>query len=482
MKKKKFSSIAVAILFVLQIFSSFGPIGSVKADESSNPAAPVDLTGTFKFITGVTLTDEKGNDISKAENVDKSSAVNVNYKFLIPGGTIVNKGDTYKLQLPEQIKISSEQTEGIKDSNGNTIASLDVDTSDKALITFNGTAASDSDVIGSFAIAAGFDEDKMETENPASIDFKIDGQSPVTVNFKQDTSSEDTSSSSTIGQTVSPGDVSASADTTTGSDITDSFHFITGFSGLTDKDGNKLDDDVDVPKDSEVHVNYTWGIPDDVTVTAGDYYDISIPKQIEITSASLPSQIDYGGNTLADISIETGNVVRFTFTDAVNSYKGVTGGLSAACYFNKDEIGTNNPVPIEFTVPGVGSTTVNIDFDQPSPTIVKSGHYDPATDEITWTITVNKENVNVANAVVEDTINKNEGQKFVSGSITIQDGNNPSQSVPDVNAYTDTDGVEKLTFNLVNITKQQIITFKTSIHDDLAAKGQGTILIVMKLL
>ncbi|MHC6178669.1 Ig-like domain-containing protein [Clostridium sp. JNZ X4-2] len=198
-KRKKISAIAVAILFVLQIFSSFGPIGSVKADEGSSPSASVDLTDTLKFITGVTLKDEEGNDISKAENVDKSSAVNVNYTFSIPGGTTVNNGDTYKIQLPEQIKISSEQTEDIKDSTGNIIASVDVDTSGKALITFNDTAASASDVIGTFAISAGFNEDKIGTETSASIDFKIDGQSPVTVNFKEDAASEDTGKPSTIG-------------------------------------------------------------------------------------------------------------------------------------------------------------------------------------------------------------------------------------------------------------------------------------------
>ncbi len=246
-------------------------------------------------------------------------------------------------------------------------------------------------------------------------------------------------------------------------DITDKFQFITGVS-ITDKDGNALGDNVD--KASEIHVNYTWSIPNGQTVDSGDYYTMQLPKEIKIVSPISQSISVDDGTKIADLNIGTDGSIKITFNDNVKNYSDVNGGVYVDCHFNSSEIGNSNPVPITFNLQGSAvSKTVDVNFKQPDPTITKDAAgpgYSSADDTITWQITVNKEGVNVNNAVVTDTIENT--QKFVEGSVKIN--GTPSEDNYDAAA-------KKLTFNLGNIDKEQIITYKTSVHDDLAAKAQG---------
>lgn len=447
MKKKKFSSIVVTFIFLLQIFSSFMPIGSAKADETA-----------FPFVTGANLTDGSGNDISQETNVDKDSDVNVNYDFSIPAGQTAVKETSYTVQLPDQIKLKDIQTDtSVKDSSGTQIGSFAVDTaSNKVDITFS------NDVIGvlsgKFSVSAQFDSSKIGNENPVSIDL---GKNSVNVNFRQDTTAGTSQSSGiTPASEVQPADAGVG-----GTDITDTFPFITGFSGLTDKDGNQLGDDV--AKDSEVHVNYKWAIPNTVNVNSGDYYKMQLPAQIHIAAPIDQPINDQDGVKVADMHVDTSGLVTLTFTDYPSTHSNVSGYFYIDCHFEESEIGNTNPVTITFAIPGISDpVTVNVNFEQPQPSITKDGSYDPATDEITWRLTVNKENVSVKSASVEDIINA--GQVFVPGSVTV------NGSPADTSNYSYDSSSKKFIYNFGDITTQQVIAFKTSIHDDLAVKGQGS--------
>ena len=251
-----------------------------------------------------------------------------------------------------------------------------------------------------------------------------------------------------------------------GSDITGKFAFITAVK-ITDLDGKDLGDNIS--KSSEIHINYTWSIPDEEPVNSGDYYTMQLPDQINIAAAiDQPVVNPVDGSIVANMHIDTNGKVTITFTNYPSGHSGVHGAFSLDCHFNQSQIGNVNPVTIDFTIPGLGVIAVGpINFQQPDPTIVKSGVYNSTTDEITWTITVNKEGVRLNNTTVEDIINS--GQIFVDNSVTI----NGYPSVSGVN-YTYDNTSRKLLINLENITSQQVITFKTSIHDDLAAKPQGT--------
>ena len=250
----------------------------------------------------------------------------------------------------------------------------------------------------------------------------------------------------------------------TGEDITGTSKFqITNVE--IKKDNNDTELGEDVKKDSAIFIKYSWMIPNSEDVNPGDYYTLQLPKEIKIVSP-INQAINAADGKVADMNINTNGLVKLTFTNFANNYSNVTGNFYVNCHFKADEIGTNNPVEIIFNIPGKSEPVrVNIDFEQPNPSIQKSVEYNNATDEITWKIVVNKENVNVADASIEDTIEA--GQKFIANSVTIN-----GQLASNTN-YNYDETTRKFTYNLGDITKQQTITFKTSIHDDLATKDQG---------
>lgn len=264
-------------------------------------------------------------------------------------------------------------------------------------------------------------------------------------------------------QIVLPSGISVKA---AGTDITGKFKFINDVK-ITDTNGNDLGKDIS--KSAEIHIDYTWSIPDEQTVSAGDYYTMQLPDQINIAAAiDQPVISPSDGETVAYMHIDTNGKVTITFTDYPSGHNDVHGAFMLDCHFDQSSIGNINPVSIDFTVPGLGVIVLGpYNFQQPDPTIVKAGTYNPATDEITWTITANKEGVRLNNSTITDTIAS--GQKFVDNSVEIN--SNPAVSGTD---YTYDSAVKNLKINLGDITTQQVITFRTSIHDDLAAKPQGT--------
>ncbi|MEQ8156755.1 MAG: collagen binding domain-containing protein [Clostridiaceae bacterium] len=195
---------------------------------------------------------------------------------------------------------------------------------------------------------------------------------------------------------------------------------------------------------------------------------MQLPGQIKIATAiDMLMTNPADGETVAYIHIDTNGKVKITFTAYPSQDSDVYGGFTLDCHFNESQIGNVNLVTIYFTVPGTGVVHVGpFNFQQPDTTITKSGAYNSTTDEITWTITVNKEAVGLDNASVVDTINS--GQVLVDNSVEI----NSTPAVLGTN-YSYDNASRNLTVNLSRITSQQVITYKTSVHNDLASKSQG---------
>ncbi|WP_291564951.1 hypothetical protein, partial [Clostridium sp. UBA2485] len=72
MKQKKISIIAMVITLFFQL-SIIAPAIEIKAAEIAN---------TFQFITGISLTDAKGEPIDSQSNpISKNSEIKLNYTF-----------------------------------------------------------------------------------------------------------------------------------------------------------------------------------------------------------------------------------------------------------------------------------------------------------------------------------------------------------------------------------------------------------------
>ena len=108
----------------------------------------------------------------------------------------------------------------------------------------------------------------------------------------------------------------------------------------------------------------------------------------------------------------------------------------------------------------------------------KVGSYDPKTHEISWTMTVNQNNMPVHNGKIVDTLNKDmpgsEDWEFVQDSVQFSD-----VSVKKAITFSDTKP-QTMTISLKDFDKQITITYKTRLTDEGLKKllGNGTQLTV----
>ncbi len=192
----------------------------------------------------------------------------------------------------------------------------------------------------------------------------------------------------------------------------------------------------------------------------GDTLTLTIPKQIKIDAPGEFGLRVSNGDLIGTGIISTNGDVVVTFTEFAETHSNVTGSFWFDLYFDESKIGLDDPTTIKFEVGGTTNPfEISIDFEQPAPlptSIAKTGAYNAQTNEITWTLTANPENVVVRDAQVVDAIS--DGLEFVPGSVTLN-----GQLAP-VSDYTYSGGT--LTYNLpAVITTQQVITFKTTVND-----------------
>ncbi|MBK1813336.1 LPXTG cell wall anchor domain-containing protein [Clostridium sp. YIM B02505] len=251
------------------------------------------------------------------------------------------------------------------------------------------------------------------------------------------------------------------------------FPFITGVS-VTDLKDQPLKDGID--KSSEVRVKYTFAIPNTGDVKAGDTYKMKMPKQIAIQYAFALDIKDSKNGTLGKVTFNTNGDIIITFSDYASTHSNVSGYFYVDTVFDKSNIGNTNPQKIVFDLGGNSNpVTISINFEQPSipaTSIEKSGSYDPSTNQIMWTVKVNKEKVTVKNGQVIDNIPI--GQEYVENSATIDNGGDTSKfsyrpAEPGDTAKT---GTLKYTFP-ETINDVYKITFKTKVTDPKAFEKEG---------
>lgn len=249
------------------------------------------------------------------------------------------------------------------------------------------------------------------------------------------------------------------AGTAFAADLSDTLDFITSVS-LTDREGNPFGEDI--AKDSDLRLEYDYEIPNDADVREGDTFTLQIPTEIAITApGTFTLTDDTSGEVIGNGSIAMDGTLVITFTHFVEVYSNIHGNFWFDLAFDADDIGNDDPTVITFHV---GASTdpfvIEIDFDQPAPlqpTIEKTGSYNAALNEITWTITVNPEAVEVDNAVVTDTIPA--GQTFIADSVTI------NGAAADPADYTYNAGTGEFTYAFpAAIDSRQTLRLRTSIN------------------
>ncbi|GBF76734.1 hypothetical protein PA598K_05220 [Paenibacillus sp. 598K] len=265
----------------------------------------------------------------------------------------------------------------------------------------------------------------------------------------------------------------------TGNDVTSEVasQFITGVD-IREKTGSMpgttLVGTPDLEKDTEFMLYYEFTVPNVHTIAEEDYIIFDVPaaiklpqlpagQELQITTLDIPDE----NTSVATAYLLADNKIKLVFSNSVETLSNVGGAFFLAGNFDEDHINDDGTATdISFGIP---NQTVTLTFKEaplpePDPvTVQKDGAITSGTD-IEWTITVNKENVAVNNAVLVDEI---------PASQTLD------QSSIRINGVAPTDGVtvidNNLSIALGDITTQQEITFVTSLKESalLAALEAG---------
>ena len=383
-----------------------------------------DVTGAFSFITGVSLTDQNGNPLGN--DVSKSSQVRIQYDFAIPNTQKVNSGDTYKLQIPNQIAIVQSLTIPIKDETGNQIATAQIGTNRQVVITFTDYASTHSNVKGYFYVTTTFDTSNIGNNNPQPIVFQLGGNStPVTINVNFD----------------QPAPLPTSVDK----------------SGNYDASTNTITWTMKVNKEQ-------------VAVNNGQLVDnIPIGQQYVAGSASIDngadgSKFSYTAAAAGDTS-KTGTLA-YTFPATINKTYNVTfkTKVTDPAAFASEGKTTQEYNTATLNHDGTATVSNQASVDVKSDYINKNGQYislaadnnGTASGKINWTIKVNNNAQSLTNAKITDPIPK--GLTLTPGSFQV-DG-----KVSNSFSYNPSTNELQYTFS-GTINEPHTITFSTDVTD-----------------
>lgn len=383
---------------------------------------------SFQFITGVSLTDGNGNPLSDAD-VSKSSTVRVNYQFAIPNDKTVQAGDTYSMQIPQEIKITdalAAQTISLNDGSGQTVATAAIDKATRTVtLTFTDYASKHSDVSGHFYFQTSFDESQIGNSNPIQIPFDIGYGTTVKipVNFTQPPVSVQKSgtydvSSNTITwkAVVNPEGVTVNNPVLT-DDIKTGQQYVPGSLSITDSQDASL-----TTSDSS---NYQ-AVSGDSGKTGTITYDFG--SQITQTYTMTFK------TTVTDPTV-------FTTSGSVSEYN-----QAALSHDGTTTPSNNASVPVQVHL------------------ISKTGSYNSTTKNIDWSITVNSDKQDLSGATVTDVIP--DGLELVTndpGNPVKVDGTAVTLG-PDAGDYQYSGQTFTYAFGTIGKTTHTI-TFSTSMSD-----------------
>ncbi|MCR8844982.1 SpaA isopeptide-forming pilin-related protein [Paenibacillus sp. SC116] len=315
------------------------------------------------IITSVTITDEKGNNITQVRpNLDEKVQVDLTWK--LPAGHSYGNGSTFTFQLPDKFKVD-RKLEGSLDGGVGTYV---VTPEGKVTFTFNELIEGGQEVDGSFFVWRYFNKDKFTGGTHQDIEFVFEADSIIIpVHFKgKDNGDMNKKGAANKGMNAS--EIQWTVDVNTGEQKIDQAVF-------KDKLPNGLTIDL-----SSIRL-YKVAVKLDGTLT---------PETNPIPGITPQQTADGFELHLGDIH----NAYRVTYTTKID-------GAVDAFYTNKATVtGTNLTTPLE------KSSTVNVKYSKPlGKTKVK---YESDLQLVNWSIqyNYNEQRIGQAKAYIEDHFDK----------------------------------------------------------------------------
>ncbi|MES5952676.1 SpaA isopeptide-forming pilin-related protein [Bacillus fungorum] len=175
---------------------------------------------------------------------------------------------------------------------------------------------------------------------------------------------------------------------------------------LTDKDGKPFTEDNRPSTDSPANIEFTWEVLKSMNVKSGDYYIFDLPKHFKIYNKINSPLYDSENNPIGNFTVTTEGKVTMTFNDYIEGHPDVAGNLQLKTEFNKAEIKGTTTQEIPFPIKDK-DVSITVDFKPNVQTATnKKGLPDRPinTNEINWTVEMNKTKDTLKNAVFKDNI------------------------------------------------------------------------------
>ncbi|MBJ7931176.1 collagen binding domain-containing protein, partial [Bacillus cereus group sp. N31] len=254
---------------------------------------------------------------------------------------------------------------------------------------------------------------------------------------------------------------------------------------LTDKDGKPFTEDNRPSTDSPANIEFTWELLKSMNVKSGDYYIFDLPKHFKIYNTINNPLYDSENNTIGNFTVTKEGKVTMTFNDYVEEHPDLVGNLQLKTEFNKAEIKGTTTQEIPFPIKDK-DVSITVDFKPNVQTATnKKGLPDRPinTNEINWTVEMNKTKDKLINAVFKDTIPQ--GTSLNKNSIKVYylevdvNGNATRGAEANLADYkiTSSDGSKLEIAFKDNIDKAYQIEYTTKITDENVENFQNNVTI-----
>ena len=194
---------------------------------------------------------------------------------------------------------------------------------------------------------------------------------------------------------------------------------------ILDADGNPV---TELSIGTKFKLKMNWELEPSEMVHTGDYFDLTIPNTINLSTASTPKTFDItdsNGNVVAKATVTPdtvngGGKIHIVFNDKANNHTNYKGMIELVTYFNQREVTVNSDKPITIDVNGKTITT-NIHI-KPNATVkeivAKWGEKTTTPGVVRWNIRINQEGRNLQNVKITDTLQTNNGEYIPSTTET----------------------------------------------------------------
>ena len=190
---------------------------------------------------------------------------------------------------------------------------------------------------------------------------------------------------------------------------------------ILDADGNPV---TELAIGAKFKLKMNWKLKPSEIVHTGDYFDLTIPNTINLSTASTPKTFDItdsNGNVVAKATVTSdtvngGGKIHVVFNDKANNHNNYKGTIELVTYFNQRKVTVNTDKPITIDVNGKTITT-NIHI-KPNATVkeivAKWGEKTATPGVVKWNIRINQEGRNLQNVKITDTLKTNNGEYIPS--------------------------------------------------------------------